>query len=85
MTTGQGTSSPVLLRINMKQMPNVWLDTLVTFDQTLTKIEECLTVLKENSQGANFLDINVKRQYSNDVLYMKQFFERAEFLARGRV
>ena len=69
----------------MKQMPNVWLDTLVTFDQTLSKIEECLAILKENAQEANFLDANVKREYSNHVLYMKQFFERAEFLARGRL
>lgn len=76
-----------LYRINnsMKNMPNIWLDTLITFDQTVEKIEECLAVLKENAQEANFLDANVKRTYSNDVLYMKQFFERAEFLARERL
>ena len=63
-------------------MPNVWLDSLLTFDTTLTQIENCLNVLKENAEDANFLDINTKKQYSNDVVFMKQFFERAESLVR---
>jgi len=63
-------------------MPNVWLDSLLTFDATLTQIENCLNVLKENAEDANFLDINTKKQYSNDVVFMKQFFERAESLVR---
>jgi hypothetical protein len=66
----------------MKQMPNVWLDTLTTFDSVLDQIENCLTVLKENAHDANFMDINTKKAYSNDVMYMKQFFEKAEFLVR---
>jgi hypothetical protein len=66
----------------MKPMPNVWLDSLLTFDTTLTQIENCLNVLKENAEDANFLDINTKKQYSNDVVFMKQFFERAESLVR---
>ncbi len=64
-------------------MPNVWLDTIKTFDQSIAKIEECLLVLKDNAADANFLDIKTKKAYSNDVIYMKQFFERAEFLIRN--
>ena len=67
----------------MKNLKNVWLDSLVTFDQVLEKIEENLSILKDNAQEANFLDAETKRQYSNDVMFMKQFFERAEFLSRG--
>lgn len=66
----------------MRQLQNVWLDTLVTFDDVLVKIEENLSILKENAAEANFLDAETKRQYGNDVMFMKQFFERAEFLAR---
>ena len=67
----------------MKRLPNIWLDSLTTFESVVTQIEGCLTILKENATDADFLDKDVKRQYSNDVLYMKQFFERAESLARG--
>lgn len=67
----------------MKQLKNVWLDSLVTFDQVLEKIEENLSILKDNAQEANFLDAETKRRYSNDVMFMKQFFERAEFLSRS--
>lgn len=67
----------------MKRLPNIWLDSLTTFESVITQIDGCLLTLKENSVDANFLDLDVKRQYSNDVLYMKQFFERAEWLARG--
>lgn len=68
----------------MKTLPNIWIDSLTNFDDVVTQIELSLAILKENAQEADFLDANVKRRYSNDVLYMKQFFERAEFLARGR-
>jgi len=68
----------------MKTLPNIWIDSLTKFDDVVTQIEISLAILKENAQEADFLDANVKRKYSNDVLYMKQFFERAEFLARGR-
>ena len=68
----------------MKTLPNIWIDSLTKFDDVVTQIEISLAILKENAQEADFLDANVKRRYSNDVLYMKQFFERAEFLARGR-
>lgn len=67
----------------MKRLPNIWLDSLTTFDSVVTQIDGCLAILKENAKDANFLDKDVKRQYSNDVLYMKQFFERAESLARN--
>jgi len=68
----------------MKDLKNVWLDSLVTFDEVLEKIEENLSILKDNAQEANFLDAKMKRRYSNDIMFMKQFFERAEFLSRGR-
>ena len=63
-------------------MPNIWLDTLLTFDDTLTQIEVCLDILKENADIADFTDTNIINQYSSNVIFMKQFFERAEFLAR---
>jgi hypothetical protein len=68
----------------MKQMPNIWLDSLTTFDSVIEQIEICLDTLKENAETADFFDVKIKRQYGNDVLYMKQFFEKAELLARGR-
>ena len=66
----------------MKRLPNIWLDSLTTFDAVVNQIDQCLLVLKENAQDADFLEVGIKRQYGNDVLYMKQFFERAESLAR---
>ena len=67
----------------MKELQNVWLDSLTTFDDVLVKIKENLSILKENAADADFFDVGTKRQYSNDVIFMKQFFERAEFLARA--
>lgn len=67
----------------MKQLQNVWLDSLTTFDAVLASIELNLSILKDNAHTADFLDKTVKNQYSNDVMFMKQFFERAEFIARG--
>ena len=68
----------------MKNMPNIWLDSLTTFDDVLIEIENCLSILKENAKDANFLNIDMKRRFDSDVIYMKQFFERAETLARNR-
>lgn len=68
----------------MKPLPNIWIDSLTTFDAVLEQIELSLVILKENASDANFLDSDTKKHYSNDVMYMKQFFERAEFLARGQ-
>lgn len=67
----------------MKQMPNIWLDSILTFDDTIIKLEECLSVLLENAETADFVNPNIRKQYSNDVIYMKQFFEKAESIARG--
>ena len=67
----------------MKQMPNLWLQTLTTFDATLSQIEVCLDILKENAESADFFDIAIKNQYNSDIVYMKQFFERAESLVRS--
>lgn len=72
------------ININMKTMPNIWIDSLKTFDDVLDQIELCLTTLKDNAYEADFLDLNVKKSYSNDVAYMKQFFEKAEFIVRDR-
>jgi hypothetical protein len=67
----------------MKKMPNVWLDSLLTFDDTLDLIEKCLVVLKDNACKVDFTETKNKDQYSNDIMFMKQFFERAEFLIRN--
>ena len=69
----------------MKQMPNVWLNSLTNFDDVLTKIEICLDVLKENAQETDFTDSSNIKAYSNDVVFMKQFFEKAESITRGNL
>ena len=67
----------------MKDMPNVWLAKLKSFDEVLTQIELCLDVLKDNAESTDFTDAKNIKQYSNDVIYMKQFFEKAESLSRS--
>ena len=67
----------------MQSLPNLWIDGLTTFDQVLDVIDLSLTTLKDNAVSADFTDSATKTQYSNDVMYMKQFFERAEFLSRS--
>lgn len=67
----------------MKNMPNIWLDNLTNFDATLDVLESCLVTLKDNATEADFYDLSKKKQYSNDVMYMKQLFEKAEKIARG--
>lgn len=67
----------------MKQMPNVWLDTLTNFDDALAHIEGCLNTLKENAIEADFYKKPVREQFKNDVIFMKQFFEKAESLSRA--
>jgi len=69
----------------MKQMPNVWLNSLTNFDDVLTKIEICLDVLKKNAQETDFTDSSNIKAYSNDVVFMKQFFEKAESITRGNL
>ncbi len=64
-------------------MPNVWLDSLTSFDDTLKQIEKCLVILKDNATKINFAEPQNKDKYSNDIMFMKQFFERAEFLIRN--
>ena len=68
----------------MKPMPNIWIDSLKTFDDVVDQIELCLSTLKDNAYEADFLNAATKTHYSNDVAYMKQFFEKAEFIVRGR-
>jgi hypothetical protein len=68
----------------MKTMPNIWIDSLKTFDDVLGQIEICLSTLKDNAYEADFLDATTKTRYSDDVAFMKQFFEKAEFIVRGR-
>lgn len=67
----------------MKDMPNVWLAKLKNFDEVLDQIELCLDVLKDNAESSDFTDSTNIKQYSNDVIYMKQFFEKAESLSRN--
>ena len=82
--TGRGFGSFLLILDNtMKEMPNVWLDSLESFDAVVKQLEKCLTVLRANASKADFTELDIKRQYSNDIMYTKQFFERAEYLARN--
>lgn len=66
----------------MQRLPNIWLDTLNSYDAVVEQIRGCLVILKENAEIADFMDPTIKNRYSQDVMYMKQFFERAELLAR---
>ena len=66
----------------MQTLPNIWLDSLVTFDSAVANIESLLAILKTNAVEADFTDVATKDRYVLDVQYMKQFFERAEKLAR---
>ena len=63
-------------------MPNIWLGSLTTVDDTLLHIEICLNILKENALIADFSNDDIKIQYTNDINFMKQFFERADVLIR---
>ena len=67
----------------MKQMPNVWLDTLTNFDDSVTHIEGCLDTLKENAINSDLNQKPIREQFKNDVIFMKQFFEKAELLSRA--
>ena len=67
----------------MQRLPNIWLDTLNSYDSVVEQIHACLVVLKQNAEEADFSDPAIKTRYSQDVMYMKQFFERAEMLARS--
>jgi hypothetical protein len=66
----------------MKNLKNVWLDSLTSFDDVLVEIEVNLGILKENAKIANFSESPIKKKYINDISFMKQFFERAEYLTR---
>jgi len=68
----------------MKSLPSIWLYNLKNFDEVVVEIKNCLSVLKHNALTSDFSESIVREQYCKDILYMKQFFERAEFLARGR-
>jgi hypothetical protein len=68
----------------LKKMVNVWLDQLTEFDHVGVYIRKNLDVLKSNAQVADFTDTATKTQYMNDILFLQQFFERAEILARRR-
>jgi hypothetical protein len=67
----------------MKKMPSIWLDSLSSFDDVLKQIEKCLVILKDNASKVDFAETDNRNQYSNDVMYMKQLFERAEYLIRN--
>lgn len=68
----------------MKQMPNIWLNNIKTVDDVVVHLENFLSILKENANFADFADNEVKEQYKKDITYMKQFFERAEFIIRNK-
>jgi hypothetical protein len=66
----------------MQNLKNVWLDSLTSFDDVLVEIKINLGILKENANHADFMDLPTKKQYIDDISFMKQFFERAESLTR---
>ena len=66
----------------MKQIPNFWIGSLSTFDDTISQIEIYLNLLKENAAIADFSDSATRKQYINDLAFMKQFFDHAEILVR---
>jgi|TARA_R110000782_G_scaffold3684_10_gene13343 hypothetical protein len=66
----------------MQNLKNVWLDSLTSFNDVLVEIKINLGILKENANQADFMDLLTKRQYIDDISFMKQFFERAEALTR---
>jgi hypothetical protein len=66
----------------MQNLKNVWLDSLTSFDDVLVEIKINLGILKENANQADFMDLPTKKQYIDDISFMKQFFERAESLTR---
>jgi len=68
----------------MKDLPSIWIYNLKNFDDIVVEIRNCLSILKDNALTSDFSDVDVKEQYCRDIMYMKQFFERAELLARGR-
>ncbi|NBP02464.1 MAG: hypothetical protein EBU90_20570 [Proteobacteria bacterium] len=67
----------------MKPMPNIWLDTITSFDQAISQIESCIILLKDNAETSNFFEQETKEQYKRDLTYMKQLFEKAETLSRN--
>lgn len=69
--------------MNLTPLPNIWIDSIPTVEDTIAQIEICLNTLKENALIADFSDVAIRSQYSNDIIYMKMFFERAETLARA--
>lgn len=68
----------------MKPMKNLWFDTITNFDSALIEVEECLSILKENAKTVDFTDVDIKKQFGNDIMYMKQLFEKGEVLARSK-
>lgn len=68
----------------MLPMKNLWFDTITNFDSALLEVEECLSILKENARSVDFNDLAVKQQFSKDIMYTKQLFEKGEVLARSR-
>jgi len=69
----------------MDNMPNIDLYSINDFETSMVKLSKCLKVLKKNALEADFSDGEIKNQYCKDVMYMKQFFERAELILRKRI
>lgn len=68
----------------MKPMKNLWLDTIIDFNSALSEVSECLCILKENANTVDFGNAILKKRFADDVMYMKQLFEKGEVLARNR-
>lgn len=66
----------------MTPLQGIWIDSLTTLSAVIEQIEISLVILKENAKTLDFSSAKVKKDYSDQITYMKQFFERAEYLAR---
>jgi hypothetical protein len=68
----------------MRYLPYVWINGLRTFDDALEQVKQCVSVMKEHANEADFEDIYEHQNFEVNLEYMKQLFERAELLARGK-
>lgn len=66
----------------MQPLQGIWIDSLTTLSSVIEQIEISLTILKTNAENGDFSSKQERKYYADQVTYMKQFFERAEYLAR---
>jgi hypothetical protein len=70
--------------IKMRHLPYIWINGLRNVDDALEQVKICVSVLKEHAEAADFSDSSEFVSFDRNLEYMKQLFERAELLARGK-